>query len=110
MLPSMMNKPFTRKRYPQVLDHGTATTDYSAVPVSVSGFYGSVQPGTGTVDQLNRDGAEIVFTIFARPNADVMHYDLIDLPDGTYFVNGEPARWGTGIMDHTVIQLSRWAG
>ena len=28
-LPSFMSKPFTRKRYPTVIDHGTATRDYT---------------------------------------------------------------------------------
>ena len=109
MLPSMMRQPFTRKRYPSTLDHGTATVDYTATP-TVSGFYGSIQPGTGTTDQINRTGAEVVYTIMARPNADVMHDDLVDLPDGTYFVNGAPEHWFTGILDHTVIRLSRWVG
>lgn len=109
MLPSMMNKPFTRKRYPRSLDHGTQVVDFSATPTFAI-FYGSVQPGTGTTDQINRDGAEVVYTIFARPAADVSHRDLVVLPDGTYFVNGEPERWGTGIMNHVVIHLSRWDG
>lgn len=109
MLPSMMRFPFTRLRYPRVVDHGTSVVDYSAVPASAV-IYGSMQPGTGEVEQLNRDGAEVVYTIFARPGSDVMHDDLFDLPDGKYFVNGEPERWGTGVLDHVVVRLSRWRG
>ena len=109
-LPSFMNKPFTRKRYPTIIDHGAAQRDYTATP-STATFYGSIQPGTGTTDVINRDGAEIVKTIWATdPAADVRHYDVITLADGDYFVNGEPERWETGILDHAVIQLSRWAG
>lgn len=109
MLPSMMNQPYTRKRYPRTLDHGAMVIDTSATPVTADGR-GSIQPGAGTTDIVNRDGAEIVFTIFARGDTDVQHFDLITLSDGDYFVNGEPERWGTGIMNHQVIHLSRWAG
>lgn len=110
MLPSFMNKPFTRKRYPTIVDHGNATRDYTAVPSSAT-FYGSIQPGAGTTDVVNRDGAEIVKTIWATdPAVDVRHYDVIKLSDGDYFVNGEPERWETGILDHAVINLSRWNG
>lgn len=110
MLPSMMNKPFTRKRYPVATDHGAQTTDYTGTPVTDT-FRGSVQPGTGTTDTLNRNGAEVVYTILARPNADVTDRDQVTLGDGTtYFVNGEPERWAAGIMDHIVIHLSKWIG
>ena len=114
-LPSFMSKPFTRKRYPPVIDHGAASRDYTATPTTAT-FYGSIQPGSiqpgsGTTDMVNRDGAEIVKTIFATdPAADVRHFDVITLADGDYFVNGEPERWETGILDHAVIQLSRWTG
>ena len=109
-LPSFMNKPFTRKRYPTILDHGAQRRDYTATPVAAT-FYGSIQPGTGTEDIINRDGAEIVKTIWATsPAVDVKHYDIITLSDGDYYVNGEPERWETGILDHAVIQLSRWVG
>ena len=109
MLPSMMRKPFTRKRYPTVLDHGKQVRDYTATPATIT-IYGSVQPGTGTTDTLNRNGAEVVYTIWADPNADVEHDDLIGLPDGDYAVNGAPERWNTGVLDHTVIRLSAWRG
>ena len=114
VLPSFMSKPFTRKRYPTVIDHGSTVRDYTAIPTQAT-FYGSVQPGTGTTgagttDVINRDGAEVVKTIFANPGQDVKHYDVITLSDGDYFVNGEPEAWETGILDHMVIHLSRWSG
>lgn len=109
MLPSFMNQAFTRKRYPTVTDHGAQALDFSDTPAYAT-FYGSIQPGTGTVDKINRDGAEVVYTIWANPGADVTHRDLVTLGDGTYFVNGEPERWGSGILDHDVIRLSRWKG
>jgi len=109
MLPSFMAKPFYRKRYPATSDHGTTRPDYTATPTSVL-FRGSIQPGTGTTDTINRNGAEIVKTIFAQPGSDVKHDDLITLADGDYFVNGEPERWDVGILDHMVIHLSRWSG
>lgn len=110
MLPSMMaRQAFTRKRYPTISDHGTVVPDYSAEPATAT-FRGSVQPGTGTTDRINRNGAEIVNTIFSAPTADVQHLDLVELPNGIFFVNGEPEIWLTGVMDHTVIHLSRWVG
>lgn len=112
MLPSFMrNQAFVAKRYPLVNDHGNTVPDYTQEPAFTTSLRGSIQPGSGTTDVINRDGAEIVYTIWC-PNArvDVTHYDLVDLPDGTYFVNGEPERWQTGVLDHATIRLSRWAG
>lgn len=109
MLPSMMRQPFTRKRYLRVMDHGTMVIDPASTP-TVQEYRGSIQPGTGTTDTINRDGAEVVKTIWAHPGADVRHYDIITLPEGDFFVNGEPESWGTGILDHLVIHLSRWKG
>jgi hypothetical protein len=110
MLPAFMNRPFTRKRYPVVVDHGTTVRDYAASPTTAI-FKGSIQPvDAATVDQVNRDGAEIVKTIWAQPGSDVRHFDIITLADGNYFVNGEPEAWEVGILDHVVIHLSRWDG
>lgn len=109
MLPSFMRKPFTRLRYPLIEDHGTEVVDYSATPVSAT-VYGDLQPGTGLTDLVNRDGAEIAYTLLATPNADVHHDDQFELFGQKYFVNGEPERWQSGVMDHVVIRLSRWAG
>lgn len=110
MLPSFMNQPFTRKRFPLVNDHGNKSRDYKANPTT-STFYGSIQPGTGTEDLTNRDGAEIVKTIFATdPQADVQRADVVTLGGVDYQVEGEPERWETGIMDHAVIHLSVWNG
>lgn len=110
MLPSMMSRTtLVRKRFPRVLDHGTMVVDTTATPTTAT-FTGSVQPGAGQTDFVNRDGAEVVYTIFALPGADVEHYDLVTLNGNDYQVSREPERWGTGIMDHTVIYLSRWSG
>lgn len=110
MLPSMMRRQeFTRKRYPRVMDHGTMVVDTTATPTEAT-YKGSIQPGTGETDLVNRDGAEIVYTIFALPEADVRRYDIITLATGDYQVEGEPERWGTGILDHQLIRLSAWAG
>jgi hypothetical protein len=109
MLPSFMTKSFTRKRYPLASDHGTLSPDYTAEPATAE-FFGSVQPGTGATDTINRNGAEVVKTIYAHPNADVSHLDLVDVNGKTYWVNGEPEEWDVGILDHVVIRLSRWLG
>lgn len=110
MLPSFMSsQSFTRQRFPLVTDHGTATTDYTASPDTAT-FYGSAQPGVGSTDVINRNGAEVVKTIYAQPAADVAHLDHVIVDGETYWVNGEPERWNVGILDHLVISLSRWAG
>lgn len=109
MLPSFMTQEFTRKRYPLVKDHGTEVRDYTATPAEAT-FYGSIQPGTGTEDTINRDGAEVVKTIWAHPGSDVAHYDVLTIKGLDYFVNGEPDEWDVGILDHMVIRLSRWKG
>ncbi|AYN56896.1 head-to-tail stopper [Microbacterium phage Armstrong] len=110
MLPSMMsNQAFTRKRLPMIEDHGAMVPDPNGVPTTAT-FYGSIQPGTGATDPINRNGAEVVKTIWSAPGADVHHLDRITLPDGEFFVNGEPEQWRTGILDHDVIRLSTWVG
>lgn len=112
MLPSMMSaQTFTRRRFPTVIDHGSTVRDYTAEPSSSLELVGSIQPGGGAEDRVNRNGAEVIFTIFAPdPLIDVSHYDLIRISNDDYYVNGEPDRWQTGIMDHAVIYLSRWIG
>lgn len=109
MLPSFMAREQSRRRYPLVSDHGSEVRDYAATP-DVAAFYGSVQPGTGTEDVINRNGHEVVKTIWAKPDSDVQDDDVVTLPDGDFFVNGVPERWDTGILDHMVIHLSRWKG
>ncbi|QDP45027.1 head-to-tail stopper [Microbacterium Phage DirtyBubble] len=109
MLPSFMSRALTRRRYPLVSDHGSAVRDWAATP-DVADFYGSVQPGTGTEDVVNRNGREIVKTVWAQPDSDVHHDDVVPLPEGDFLVNGEPERWDTGVLDHMVIHLSRWEG
>lgn len=109
MLPSFADQPFIRKRFPTVLDHGNETIDYTATP-STATYTGSIQPGSGTEETINRNGAEVVKTIWAEPGIDVRHDDIIEVKGKDYFVNGEPEEWETGILDHTVIRLSRWEG
>lgn len=109
MLPSMMRQPFTRLRFPRVKDHGTEVIDYAGTPTKLV-VRGSLQPGTGTTDLVSRDGAEIVYTFIAQPGADVHHDDQFEIFGDRFFVNGEPEVWATGIMNHTVIRLSRWRG
>lgn len=109
MLPSFMAVAHTRKRYPLVNDHGNKVRDYTATPDEAP-FYGSVQPGTGTEDVVNRNGHEIVKTVWAQPDSDVRDDDIIPLPEGDFFVNGGPERWDVGLLDHMVIHLSRWVG
>lgn len=109
MLPSFMAREVTRRRYPMIADHGTEVRNYAGTPVEAV-FYGSVQPGTGTEDVVNRNGAEIVKTVWAQPDSDVQDDDIVVLPDGNFRVNGVPERWDTGILDHMVIHLSRWKG
>lgn len=109
MLPSLLHQQYTRKRFPTILDHGTEVTDTSATPVTAT-YKGSIQPGTGGTDLTNREGAEVVYTIFGFPGDDVHDRDVVSFDGHDYQVNGEPERWGTGVLDHIVIRLSRWAG
>jgi hypothetical protein len=105
----MARQTFTRRRYPTVTDHGATVRDYSDTPEEAD-FTGSIQPAAATEDTVNRNGAEVAYTIWASPDADVNHYDLVTLYAATYYVNGEPERWASGVLDHAVIYLSRWVG
>lgn len=109
MLPSFMSRSFTRLRYPLASDHGNMSPDYTAEPDRAD-FEGSIQPGTGSTDPINRNGAEVVKTIYARPDADVTHLDQVEVNGKMYYVNGEPEEWDSGVLDHIVIRLSRWIG
>ncbi|QDH92388.1 head-to-tail stopper [Microbacterium phage Celaena] len=109
MLPSFMVKPITRKRFPMVSDHGNEERDFSATPATAT-IYGDAQPGTGTEDVINRNGYEVVKTVWAQPGSDVQDDDVLVLPDGEFRVNGAPEVWNSGILDHMVIRLSVWVG
>lgn len=110
MLPSLMTRQsVVRKRFPTIDDHGAAVRDYEATPETVT-IRASVQPATGETDLQNRDGAEIQYTLLAPPSADIAHHDLIEFEGNDYWVNGEPERWSTGVLDHIVARLSRWVG
>jgi hypothetical protein len=109
MLPSFMTKTYTRKRYPMVSDHGTMVRDFSAEP-ETGVVYGDAQPGTGTEDVINRNGYEVVKTVWAQPGSDVRDDDVLVLPDGEFRVNGAPEAWTSGVLDHMVVRLSRWEG
>jgi hypothetical protein len=109
MLPSFMLKDYTRKRFPLVSDHGTDVIDYAGTPATAT-IYGDAQPGTGTEDVMNRDGYEIVKTVWAQPGSDVRDGDVLVLPDGEFRVNGAPEEFMSGVLDHMVIRLSKWVG
>lgn len=107
MLPSFANQAYTRKRYPTTLDHGKQVRDLSGTPATAV-YYGSIQPGTGLTDFVNRSGVEVVYTIWGEVTDDVQDDDTISYNGKDYFVNGEPERWQTGVLDHMVVRLSRW--
>lgn len=110
MLPGIFGSTsYERKRYPMATDHGTLRPNYAGAPVSVVGR-GSAQPGTGAVDVINRNGSEIVYSLFVPPSADILDQDLIVLYGRTYRVNGEPERWDVGFLNHQVVRLSAWVG
>ena len=111
MLPALMaTQTFHRLEAPMVSDHGKLVPDHSQ-PLTVTGtFIGSVQPGTGTTDSINRNGAEVVMTIWTDLTAPLKDHDLVDYNGDIYFVNGAPERWETGILDHQVVHLSFWEG
>ncbi|QDP45245.1 head-to-tail stopper [Microbacterium phage Sharkboy] len=109
MLPSFMAKPIVRKRFPLVSDHGNQVRDWAATPATAT-VYGDAQPGSGTEDVVNRNGYEIVKTVWAQPGSDVRDDDVLVLPDGEFRVNGAPEVWASGVLDHVVIHLSRWEG
>lgn len=109
VLPSFMRRPYQRLRFPMIEDHGTEVVDVAGTPISEI-VRGSLQPGTGAVDTVSRDGAEIAYTLLATPESDVHHDDQFLIFDERFYVNGEPERWDVGFMDHLVVRLSRWAG
>ena len=110
MLPGLMaRQTYTRKRYPRITDHGAHVVDYAGTAATAV-YRGSIQPGTGDTDLTNRDGAEIVYSIYAPLSDDGKHDDVIVLDDGDYQVSGSPERWETGVLNHQVIRLARWNG
>jgi hypothetical protein len=110
MLPGLATQTITRIR-PTVVtdDRGNQVDDWDdASSVAVKGC--SVQPGTSREELSNRDGVNVIYTVYAPPTADVHAGDAVDLPQGRFQVEGEPQEWAIGALAHTVIQLSRWAG
>lgn len=111
MLPSLMTtQTFSRLEAPMVSDHGKLVPDPSQPLVTTGSFVGSIQPGTGATDPINRNGAEVVMTIWTDLTAALKDRDFVGYNGDLYFVNGAPERWETGILDHQVVHLSFWEG
>lgn len=70
----------------------------------------SVQPGATDEDLQNREGVLIQWTVYAPAGADVRATDAVVFEGVRYAVDGEPKRWKSGLLDHTVIALIRWEG
>lgn len=89
--------------------HGNEAADWDDANELVI-RYCSVQPGATEEDLQNREGVLIQWTVYAPAGADVRATDAVDFQGVRYAVDGEPKRWMTGILDHTVIALRRWEG
>lgn len=110
MLPSFATQTITRQRPAMVDDgHGNRVPDWtSTTDVVIPGC--SVQPGATAEDNANRDGVLIHWTVYAPSTVDVQADDAVVYEGTRYAVNGNPARWGSGILNHVSIQLRRWEG
>jgi hypothetical protein len=110
MLPTFARDTIARVRPTLAADgHGNMEPNWSdAATLSISGC--SVQPGASTEDQTNRSGVSTLWTVYAPPTSDVTAHDAVDFRGVRYQVNGEPALWSQGFLDHMVIQLSRFEG
>ncbi|AJT42417.1 hypothetical protein [Psychromicrobium lacuslunae] len=110
MLPSLMRQSFTRLRAPLVDDgHDNETQDWSkAQALEISNCL--ITPGATDEVIANRNGVLIQFTVHAPAGADVQALDRAIYQGVEYEIDGEPERWDTGVLDHTVIYLKKWRG
>lgn len=110
MLPSFATQTVVRQRASTTEDvHGNQVPDWNS-PTSVTIGGCSVQPGATEEDLGGREAVAIRWTILAPAGVDVLATDRIVVNGVPYSVDGEPARWGTGVLDHTKIFLKRWEG
>lgn len=107
---SFATQTLTRRRAPVTDDgHGNQKPNWgAATDTPLHGW--SIQPGTVAADRVNRDGARIDYTVFGPPDADVEATDRFLIDGAVYVTDGPPQRWATGILDHTVLYLTRWEG
>lgn len=111
MLPGFAAATVTRERATLVDDgHGNLAESWDS-PDTVEIVGCSVQPGASTENLQNRDTTLIAYTVYAPADADVVATDRILIGATPFAIDGEPARWSTGLsLDHMVLLLKRWEG
>lgn len=86
-----------------VLDWDGATTD-----VAITGC--SVQPGSGSEFELDREASTVVYTVWAPAASDVVETDRVTYAGTDYDVQAVE-RWQVGSpLDHLVIRLQKVTG
>lgn len=70
----------------------------------------SVQPGPTEENLDRRDGVLIQWTAYLPAGTDVEATDRVRYQGVPYSIDGEPARWVTGFLDHVRVSLKRFEG
>lgn len=110
-LPRFARQTITVLRAPQIRDHGSLIRDWdNAESHDIPGCM--VEPLSTDEDNEHREAVMSGYRVTAPKGADVLATDKIQLPDGDFEVDGEPARQpsATGRLDHTIIILQKWSG
>jgi hypothetical protein len=105
-LPSFATQTIAVVRPAWLDDHGTSVRDWDhTTSHTVTGC--SVQPVTGSEDEINRAiSVTTVALLFAPADADIADTDRIRYGGTTFEIEGSVRRYETGVLDHLEISLS----
>ena len=71
----------------------------------------SVQPGGGTVDEVDREATTTLWTVWMPPTAAVRDENRVEVHGVAYAVDGPVGRWDVGSrLDHLIIRLKAVTG
>lgn len=103
----------TRLRVPAVDDgRGNVQPDWTAAPEETALPGWAVDAGSTVEDLVNRDGAEVSFTVRGPADADVRSTDRIRFAGVDYEIDGGVRRQpgASAATSHMILLLTRWEG
>lgn len=100
-----------------VLDPGTVEDEYHnqvddwSTPTRADVPWCSVQPGGGSVNEVDREATTTLYTVWAPPTAVLTDKSRVEYLGTAYAVDGPVERWNVGTrLDHLVIRLKAVSG
>ena len=105
------NQTFTVLDPVEVEDEYHNKVDDWSTPTRTDVPFCSVQPGGGSVTEVDREATTTLYTVWAPPTAVLTDKSRVEYAGVTYAVDGPVERWNVGTrLDHLVIRLKAVKG